>query len=44
MAKHDVDPVFRELVRSVNESGQAVVSWSYRPVSPRRAPARPGRA
>jgi hypothetical protein len=25
MAKHDVDPVFRELVRSVNESGQAVV-------------------
>jgi len=25
MAKHDVDPVFRELVRSVNESGQAIV-------------------
>jgi hypothetical protein len=25
MAKHDVDPVFRELVRSINESGQAVV-------------------
>jgi hypothetical protein len=25
MAKHDVDPVFRELVRSVNESGHAVV-------------------
>jgi hypothetical protein len=25
MAKHDVDPVLRELVRSVNESGQAAV-------------------
>jgi hypothetical protein len=25
MAKHDVDPVFRELVRSINESRQAVV-------------------
>ncbi|HLH59001.1 MAG TPA: hypothetical protein VKV33_07605 [Streptosporangiaceae bacterium] len=25
MAKHDVDPVFRALVRSINESGQAVV-------------------
>ena len=25
MAKHDIDPVLRELVRSVNESGQAAV-------------------
>ena len=25
MAKHDVDPVLQELVRSVNESGQAAV-------------------
>lgn len=25
MAKHDVDPVLRQLVRAVNESGQAAV-------------------
>src|ERR1700716_3355282 len=25
MAKRDIDPVFRELVRSINESGQALV-------------------
>jgi hypothetical protein len=25
MAKHDIDPVLRELVRSVNQSGQAAV-------------------
>jgi hypothetical protein len=25
MAKHDIDPVFHQLVRSINESGQALV-------------------
>jgi hypothetical protein len=28
MAKHDIDPVLRELVRSINQSGQAAVPVS----------------
>ena len=31
MAKHDVDPVLRQLVRAINESGQGAVPV-FRPV------------
>ena len=35
MAKHDVDPVLRQLVRAVNESGQAAVPVTVHGTTPK---------